>query len=144
MRKNPIYRSFIGGVRSRVRSKDVVKNAYNLFKPYRPCRRTCCVNHNPLFHAQRMQHEHLQRMHASATKLMIMSVVPERPLSADTATKALRAYQKEIDFYSSAIHGEALQRRQTMIKRRKALRDKKSIDGSEVIEERGEGEEDDF
>ena len=49
------FRSYIGGVRSAARSKNVEKTAYDLYKPYRPCRRTCCANHNPLFHAQRMQ-----------------------------------------------------------------------------------------
>jgi hypothetical protein len=34
-----------------------------------------------------MQKEHLQRLHASATKLMIMSVIPERPKSADSADR---------------------------------------------------------
>ena len=49
------FRSFTGGVRSAKRSKNVTKTAYDLYKPYRPCRRTCCGSHNPLFHAQRMQ-----------------------------------------------------------------------------------------
>lgn len=88
-----------------------------------------------------MQHEHLLRMHASATKLMIMSVVPERPYSADSATKALKAYQKEIDYFASPLHGEALQRRRTMMQRKKTTL-RKSIEGS--IEERGEGEEEDY
>lgn len=93
------FRSYIGGITSKKRSQNVKKTAYDLYKPYRPCRRTCCSNHNPLFHAQRMQQEHLQRMHASATKLMIMSVVPERPYSADSATRALKQYQKDIDYF---------------------------------------------
>ena len=135
------FRSYIGGVRSRVKSKRVVKNAYNLYKPFRPCRRTCCTNHNPMFHAQRMQQEHLQRMHASATKLMIMKVVPERPYSADSATKAFNAYVKDIDFHGSNIHGEARKRRDTLIAK-KSMR-MKSL-GIEGIEERHEGEEDDL
>lgn len=97
--KSNKFRSFIGGVKHKLRSKNVKKTAYELYKPYRPCRRTCCANHNPMFHAQRMQQEHLQRMHASATKLMIMSVIPERPYSADSATRAAREYVKEIDYF---------------------------------------------
>ena len=104
------FRSFNGGVRSKLRSKQVMKNAQNLYKPYRPCRRTCCANHNPAHHDRRMQEEHMKRMHASATKLMIMKVVPERPYSADSATKAYQAYIKEIDFFSSMIHTEAIHR----------------------------------
>ena len=46
-------------------------------------------------------------MHASATKLMIMSVIPERPYSADSATRALQQYQKEIDYYSTPMHDDA-------------------------------------
>ena len=87
-----------------------------------------------------MQAEHLQKMHASATKLMIMSVIPERPYSADSHTRALRAYQKEIDFFKSTMHGEAKEKKARM-KNMKSLRTK-SIEGIEGIEERGEGEED--
>ena len=135
------FKSFIGGFRSRTKSKRVVKNAYNLYKPFRPCRRTCCSNHNPMFHAQRMQQEHLQRMHASATKLMIMKVIPERPYSADSATKAFNAYVKDIDFHGSMVHGEARKRRSTIIAR-KSLR-QRSLENVEGIAERHEGEEDD-
>ena len=133
------FRSYIGGVKSRAKSKNVIKNAYNLYKPFRPCRRTCCSTHNPMFHAQRMQHEHLQRMHASATKLMIMKVVPERPYSADSATKAFQAYVRDIDFHGSMVHGEAKHRRATLVAR-KSIR-QRSLEGIQGIAERGEGEE---
>ena len=132
------FRSFTGGIQSRARSKNITKKAYDMHKPYRPCRRTCCSNHNPLFHAQRMQQEHLQRMHASATKLMIMSVIPERPYSADTATRELKQYQRDIDYFQTTIHGEALERKETL--KRKKTKRTSSIEG---IEERGEMEEDD-
>ena len=49
------FRSFTGGIKSRIRSKNVLKTAHLLHKPYRPCRRTCCAQHNPMFHHQRMQ-----------------------------------------------------------------------------------------
>ena len=58
-----------------------------------------------------MQEEHLKRMHQSHTKLMVMSVIPERPYSADSATRALHAYQKEIDYAGSEMHTEAIKRR---------------------------------
>ena len=136
------FRSFQGGVRSAKRSKNVTKTSYDLYKPYRPCRRTCCANHNPLFHAQRMQQEHLQRMHASATKLMIMSVIPERPISADSATRALRQYQKDIDYFSTTMHDEAKEKKKTRMQRlgSKETRRTLSIEG---IEERGANEEED-
>lgn len=60
-------------------------------------------------------------MHASATKLMVMKVVPERPYSADSATKAYQAFIKEIDFVNSFIHAEAMQRAVQLV-RRKTLR----------------------
>ena len=43
--------------------KDSRQTSYELHKPYRPCRRSCSSTHNPLFHAQRMHNEHLQRLH---------------------------------------------------------------------------------
>ena len=49
------FRSYIGWIRSHEKSKKVTKTSYDLYKPYRPCRRTCCSTKNPLFHAQRMQ-----------------------------------------------------------------------------------------
>ena len=58
-----------------------------------------------------MQEEHLKRMHQSHTKLMVMSVIPERPYSADSATRALHAYTKEIDFTGTELHVEAQARR---------------------------------
>ena len=134
------FRSYIGGIRSTKRSKDVIKNSYNLYKPYRPCRRTCCANHNPLFHAERMQQEHLKRLHASATKLMIMSVIPERPYSADSATRALREYQREIDYFQSSMHADAIVRRNTLLKKKSLKNRGSSIEG---IAERGEREEED-
>jgi hypothetical protein len=84
-----------------------------------------------------MTQEHLQRMHASATKLMIMHIIPERPASQDTETKERNLYVAEIDYYKSHMHGEALQRLNTL--RLKA----KKIMGIDGIEERGEGEEED-
>ena len=38
---------------------------------------------------------------------MVMSIVPERPLSADSGQRALREYQKEIDYHSSVLHDKA-------------------------------------
>ena len=61
-----------------------------------------------------MHEEHLKRMHASATKLMIMSIVPERPISADSATRALREYQKDIDYFSTIMHDTAKELKQKM------------------------------
>ena len=138
----PKFRSYTGGVRSAFRSKNVLKTAQNLYQPYRPCRRTCCGNHNPLFHAQRMQREHLQKMHASATKLMIMSVIPERPYSADSTTRALWSYQKDIDYFKSTMHDEAKERSKNVRLRRQNTKQQRtqSIEG---IEERGANEEED-
>ena len=79
-------------------------------------------------------------MHASATKLMIMSVVPERPYSADSATRALREFQKDIDFHKSTLHGDAIKRRNTIRDRKQRTKRTASIEG---IEERGEFEEED-
>ena len=42
---------------------------------------------------------------------MVMSVIPERPYSADSATRALHAYTKEIDFTGTELHVEAQARR---------------------------------
>jgi hypothetical protein len=100
----------------RATASHIKKKAYELYKPYRPCRRTCCANHNPEFHAERMQEEHLKRLHASATKLMIMSVIPERPASADSAERARRVYMKEIDYSASLMHQEVMRRRSTLEK----------------------------
>ena len=85
-------------------------------------------------------------MHASATKLMIMSVIPERPISADRATRALRQYQKEIDYHKTSMHEDARQRRKTMRLQRRGSKDTRrtfSIDGIQGIEERGANEEED-
>jgi len=57
-------------------------------------------------------------MHASATKLMIMKVVPERPYSADSATKAYQAYIKDIDFFSGIIHSEAIKKAVVMTQKK--------------------------
>ena len=48
-----------------------------------------------------------------------MSVIPERPASADSAERAHRAYLKEIDYHSSIMNGEVL-RRQATIEMKKA------------------------
>ena len=101
------FKSYNGAANGRVKSKHVFKNAYNLHKPYNPCRRTCAVNHNPKHAAERINAEHLERLHGSATRLMIMRVVPDRPFSADSATKAFEAYIKDIDFFGSGLHVEA-------------------------------------
>ena len=81
-------------------------------------------------------------MHASATKLMIMSVIPERPVSADSATRALRQYQKDIDYFETSMHDEAKERKKTRLQRlgSKETRRTLSIEG---IEERGANEEED-
>ena len=72
---------------------------------------------------------------------MIMSVVPERPYSADSTARALKAYKKDIDFFASTIHGEAKVRRASKLIRRGTTLDK-SLEGIKSIQERGEGEED--
>ena len=46
---------------------------------------------------------------------MVMSVIPERPYSADSATRALHAYQKEIDYSGTEMHVEAKKRRAKML-----------------------------
>jgi hypothetical protein len=51
-----------------------------------------------------MQDEHLHRLHASATRLMIMSVIPERSGSADEAERKLQEQYNEIDYAQSAIY----------------------------------------
>ena len=79
-----------------------------------------------------MQQEHLQKMHASATKLMIMSVVPERPYSADSTARALKAYKKDIDYFASTIHDEAKVRRASKLFRRGTILDK-SLEGIKSI-----------
>lgn len=61
-----------------------------LHNPYKPCRKTCSCNHNPKFHAARMQKEHVQRLQASATRLMVLSVLPKRPGSADSAGRRMQ------------------------------------------------------
>ena len=77
---------------------------------------------------------------------MIMKVVPDRPGSADSATRQFERYKKDIDFFSSPIHGEAIEGWKEIC-RKKATRQQRSI-GLEPaggsIEERGEGEEDDL
>ena len=66
-----------------------------------------------------------------------MSVIPERPYSADSATRAHREYCKEIDYRKSSLHGEAITRLNTIkLKKLKTS----SVEG---IEERGEREEED-
>ena len=82
----------------------------------------------------------MKRMHASATKLMIMSVIPERPYSADSATRALREYQREIDYFQSPMHADAIVRRNTLKMKRSLKTRGSSIEG---IAERGEREEED-
>ena len=62
-----------------------------------------------------MQLEHLNNLHASAQKLMIMSVIPERPTSADSAKEAFQRYCKDIDFYESKIHGEACKKAKAVL-----------------------------
>ena len=84
-------------------------------------------------------------MHQSHTKLMVMSVIPERPYSADSATRALHAYQKEIDYSGTEMHVEAQKRRAKFEAKRKNMESKEgrrthSIDG---IEERSEIHEQD-
>ena len=71
---------------------------------------------------------------------MVMSVIPERPYSADSATRALHAYQKEIDYSGTEMHVEAQKRRAKFEAKRKNMESKEgrrtvSIDG---IEERSE------
>ena len=95
----------------RKRSKDTRQASYEMHKPYRPCRRCCSSSHNPLFHAQRMHNEHMQRLHQSATKLMIMSVIPERPKSVDSAEDARKAFLREIDYTGSVMYTEVLRRK---------------------------------
>lgn len=54
-----------------------------------------------------MEQEHLARLHASATKMMIMRVTPDRPFSANSAQKAFAAYIRDIDFFGAQLHLEA-------------------------------------
>lgn len=72
-----------------------------------------------------------------------MSVIPERPASADSAERAHRAYLKEIDYHSSIMNGEVL-RRQATIEMKKANTLKKmrvaAPDGS-IAEKEGEEDE---
>ena len=83
-----------------------------------------------------MHNEHLQRLHQSATKLMIMSIIPERPKSVDSAEEARKTYLKEIDLSGSVMFAEVL--------RRKSLKEAKRL-GQDIsgIEERGD-EEDEY
>jgi len=82
-------------------------------------------------------------MHASATKLMIMSVIPERPYSADSATRALQQYQKEIDYYSTQMHDDAKEKKKQMRLRRMGSKITRRTASIEGIEERGANEEED-
>ena len=50
-------------IKGRSTRKDTRQMSYEMHKPYRPCRRSCSSTHNPLFHAQRMHNEHMQRLH---------------------------------------------------------------------------------
>lgn len=79
-----------------------------LHNPYKPCRKTCSCHHNPLFHAERMQREHMERLHASACRLMIMSVLPKRPGSADSATRKRIEYMQEIDWTRSHMYNDIM------------------------------------
>jgi len=72
--------------------------------------------------------EHLQRLHGSATKLMVMRVVPDRPMSGDSAAKAWQSYMKDIDFYSSTMHAEALEQREQQAKRKMMTRRTRTLD----------------
>ena len=67
---------------------------------------------------------------------MIMSVIPERPKSVDSAEEARKAYLREIDYTGSIMYSEVL--------RRKSLKEGRK-GGANVanIAERGEDEEDD-
>ena len=98
-------------IKSKHKREERKANVDQLHNPYKPCRKTCSCTHNPLFHAERMQKEHLDRLHASATKLMIMSVVPARPKSADSADRKQKEYYQEIDYTGSSMYGEILKKK---------------------------------
>lgn len=70
---------------------------------------------------------------------MIMSVIPERPYSADSATRAMKEYVKEIDYYQSFMHGEAIVRRNTL----KERKNKRGASIGDSIVERNEADEED-
>ena len=65
---------------------------------------------------------------------MIMSIIPERPKSVDTAEEARKTYLKEIDYTGSVMYTEVL--------RRKSIREAKRL-GQDIpgIEERGDEED---
>ena len=67
---------------------------------------------------------------------MIMSVIPERPKSSDSAEEARKAYLREIDYTGSVMYTEVL--------RRKSLKDGKKVGGQNVenISEQKEEDED--
>lgn len=46
-------------IKERHKKEARASNLNQLHNPYEPCRKTCCSTHNPLFHAERMQKEHL-------------------------------------------------------------------------------------
>ena len=66
-----------------------------------------------------------------------MSVIPERPHTSDSATRAHREYCREIDYRKSSLHGEAMSRLNS-IKLKKIKTS--SVEG---IIEQGEREEED-
>ena len=67
---------------------------------------------------------------------MIMSVIPERPKSADSTEEARKAYLREIDYTGSVMYSEVL--------RRKSLKEGKKAGGQNVdnISEQREEDED--
>ena len=66
---------------------------------------------------------------------MIMSVIPERPKSVDSAEEARKAYLREIDYTGSIMYSEVL--------RRKSLKEGRKGGADVGIQEKGEDEEDD-
>ena len=71
----------------------------------------------------------MNRLHASATKLMIMSVIPERPKSADSADRLREEYYREIDYTGSTMYSDVLKR-----KFKKMLKDKAAAMGANFAE----------
>jgi hypothetical protein len=70
---------------------------------------------------------------------MIMSVIPERPASADSAERAHRAYLREIDYSTSVMNGEVLRRTATKeMQKQKSLKLK---NGVSIAEKDGEEDE---
>ena len=70
-----------------------------------------------------------------------MSVIPERPASADSAERAHRAYLKEIDYNQSIMNGQALRRKSTIMMQKTLSAEKPHHKDTDPIAERGDEED---